>query len=149
MFRQTVSFITCDCCAQEWKADGGKMPKGWIVWGSYAGRATEHYCSDKCFLDGPDRLTRQILRFLGGDAFIRTAGASRFVGSTTDLSFQIESNKLKATHVRIELEPTATYTLKFLRFNSKLEPTLIKDVNNIQGDDLRRMFASLSGLPTA
>lgn len=55
--------------------------------------------------------------------------------------------KNKANGVRITLDATDTYTVKFTKFSMKsLDITVIDEISGVYAEDLRRVFTSATGL---
>lgn len=94
-----------------------------------------------------------ILQQLGGRKFEVMTGARNFVGSATGLSFRLPGSggfcKNGINVVRIELEPSDTYTVTFLRMRKSQGipcATFTSIHHDIYFDALRSLFTRETGL---
>ena len=94
------------------------------------------------------QVAKTILEQLGGNKFIAMTGAKNFVGSETGLSFKIGRNAKSISHVRIELDPSDTYTIKFLRVR-KHEVKEISSFSGVYFDSLQSVFTANTELYTS
>ena len=95
------------------------------------------------------QLAHEILRQLGGNRFAVMTGAKHFAELERGLGFQIPGNLAKngINAVKIVLDPSDTYTVKFMRIGrSKL--TVIEEVSDVYCDMLQDVFESATGLYT-
>jgi hypothetical protein len=88
-----------------------------------------------------------ILEQLGGSRFVAMTGSKNFVGSSDSLSFKVGSNAKKVTHCRIQLMPSDTYTVTFLKIRGTKVETLATD-ENVYAEDLEAIFTAGTGLYT-
>lgn len=93
-----------------------------------------------------------ILEQLGGRRFTVMTGAKHFVGSDTALSFTLPGGggfcKDGINSVRINLDPSDTYTVSFYRVRKGI-PVLISSASDVYCDVLRDVFESATGLRTS
>jgi hypothetical protein len=94
------------------------------------------------------QVAKTILEQLGGNKFIAMTGAKNLVGGETSLSFKIGRNAKKISHVRIELDPSDTYTIKFLRVR-KLEVKEVSSFSGVYNDQLQAVFTANTELYTS
>lgn len=92
-----------------------------------------------------------ILSQLGGRRFLAMTGAKNLcqLERGTGLGFQLPRAfaKNKATHVQIVLEPTDTYRVEFLKWNSRaLTLAPVSSHAGVFCDALRRTFTAETGL---
>lgn len=92
-------------------------------------------------------VAKTILAQLGGAGFVAMTGAKHFVGSDNGLSFRIGRNDRGVTHVRIELDPSDTYTMTFSRVHGK-RVTQKAQHSDVYADDLQRLFTDATGMVT-
>lgn len=94
----------------------------------------------------------EILRQLGGRQFLALTGARNLVGSDTGLSLQVSASaqielRNRCTHVRINLDPSDTYTVQFVRFNRKTcEFAECSKHEGVFCDQLQDLFEAQTGL---
>ena len=92
-----------------------------------------------------------ILEQLGGKMFCVMVGAKNLVGGPNSLSLKIGSGtKNKATHLRVTLDPSDTYTVEFLRCSVRAtEPIkVLSSHESIYNDGLRDLFERETGFAT-
>lgn len=95
------------------------------------------------------QITNEILRQLGGGRFVAMTGAKHLCEIERGLGFALPNNFAKdgINAVKITLDPSDTYTVKFIRIGrSKL--TVIEEVSNVYCDMLQDVFESATGLYT-
>ena len=88
-----------------------------------------------------------ILEQLGGRQFIAMTGANGLIGTNNSLSFRLPDRfaKSRINMVRIELEPSDTYTITFGRvWGTRYAP--FEAVLDVYAEDLRRIFTDRTGL---
>ncbi len=94
----------------------------------------------------------EILRQLGGKGFLAMTGAKSLGGDRSSLTFRLPAHFAKSdiNHVKITLEPTDTYTVRF----GTLGPapmhayTLVEEVDDVYNDSLQEVFRRYTGLDT-
>lgn len=89
-----------------------------------------------------------ILQQLGGNRFIAMTGAKNLMTNGDDLAFKIGRNAGKVTHVQIKLDPSDTYTVKFLNIRN-LNIREIESSSFVYADMLRPMFERVTGMATS
>ena len=89
-----------------------------------------------------------IINQLGGNRFTAMTGAKNFSTGGNDVSFKIGKNHGKVTHVKIELDDTDTYTVKFFNIRGVNFKTLRED-SMVYADNLRSLFESVTGMSTS
>lgn len=96
------------------------------------------------------KVANEILRQLGGNKFIAMTGAKDLVGGKNYLGMKLgRGTKNKATHMRITLDPTDTYTVEFMRWNGrKLEMKVLSSESLIYCDMLQETFTEATGFDT-
>ena len=88
-----------------------------------------------------------ILQQLGGRMFRMMTGARTFVGGERYLQFRIPRIR-KINMVRVELLPSDTYKVEFLRvWGLNVHP--VKTCEDVYAEDLRRIFEKTTGLDTS
>lgn len=92
-------------------------------------------------------VARTILDQLGGSMFITMTGAKNLVDHGSALSFKLgRGAKNKATHCKITLDPTDTYTVEFMRYNGRsFEMKSMSSDSQIYCDTLRQAFTERTG----
>lgn len=93
-------------------------------------------------------VAQTILQQLGGNRFIAMTGAKHLCTSGRDLSFRIGRNAGRVSHVRITLDASDTYTVKFLAVR-KLAVREIESASLVYADMLRPMFERVTGMATS
>lgn len=93
------------------------------------------------------QVANTILEQLGGRRFIVMTGAFGFIGSADHLSFRLKSNPKRITHVKITLDPSDTYTVKFSRLRG-VDLKIISLFKGVYADNLQEIFTSATGLYT-
>ena len=94
-------------------------------------------------------VAKEILSQLGGNRFVSMTGAKNFGDVGNGLAFQIPAKltKNRINAVKVVLDPSDTYTVKFLRITSK-ELKTVSEHNMIYCDQLVELFESETGLYT-
>jgi hypothetical protein len=92
-------------------------------------------------------IAHTILEQLGGNKFVAMTGAKNFGDVGNGLAFQLNSRmtKNKCNAVKITLDPSDTYTVKFLKIG-KLELKTVAEYSNIYCDVLQDLFKRETGL---
>jgi hypothetical protein len=95
------------------------------------------------------QVAKTILEQLGGNRFAMMTGAKNFVGSADSLSFKLPSNFAKSgiNFVRVTLDPSDTYTVKFLKIRGA-KVTEIETREMVYCDTLQSTFKAVTGLDT-
>lgn len=90
-----------------------------------------------------------ILNQLGGRRFVAMTGAKNFGDVGNGLAFQIPASltKQRINAVKIVLDPSDTYTVKFMRMTSR-ELKTISEHTMIYCDQLEDLFEQQTGLYT-
>jgi hypothetical protein len=94
-------------------------------------------------------IAKEILSQLGGNRFVAMTGAKNFGDTGNGLAFQIPAKltKNRINAVKIELDPSDTYVVKFLKISaSKL--TVVSHHTMIYCDQLEDLFERETGLYT-
>jgi hypothetical protein len=93
------------------------------------------------------QIANTILGQMGGAGRLGAmVGASMFVGGDNSLSFKFKGCT-KANKCRVTLDADDTYTVDFFKLkNHGLDCTVLKSVNGIYADQLRRLFEQTTGL---
>jgi hypothetical protein len=92
-----------------------------------------------------------ILEQLGGGRFIAMTGARNFVGDATSLTFRLPKAKDGINAVKITLDPSDTYTVRFFRVGDRRTNYAITDKSvheDIYADSLQELFTRKTGLYT-
>lgn len=94
-------------------------------------------------------IAKTILEQLGGNRFVAMTGAKNFGDTGNGLAFQVPASltKNRINAVKVVLDPSDTYTVKFLRITSK-ELKTISQHTMIYCDQLEELFESETGLLT-
>jgi len=94
-------------------------------------------------------VAKEILSQLGGNRFVSMTGAKNFGDTGNGLAFQIPAKltKNRINAVKVVLDPSDTYTVKFLRITSK-ELKTVSEHTMIYCDQLVDLFESETGLYT-
>jgi hypothetical protein len=90
---------------------------------------------------------KTILRQLGGNRFLAMTGTKNLTGSETALSMKLARNKSGATHLRVTLDPSDTYTMEFIRVHGVKCSTVRVD-SGVYCDQLQDVFTSTTGMYT-
>ncbi len=93
----------------------------------------------------------EILKQLGGNRFIAMTGAKNFLCDKNSLSFKIGRNAASVNYIRIELEPSDTYSVKFENVKITKKGVIRKEIHNSEGvyfDGLQELFTSVTGMHT-
>lgn len=88
-----------------------------------------------------------ILQQLGGRRFIAMTGARNLVGSERSLSFRIGGNRARISGLHIELTPSDTYTVTFLRIRCGM-PQEVSRCEDVYAEDLQHIFTATTGMDT-
>lgn len=92
-------------------------------------------------------IAQTILSQLGGNRFIAMTGAKMFVADKNALIFRIpRANKVVC--VRIQLDPSDTYTMKFFAKDGPVGLKEVKTFTDIYSDMLQDCFTRVTGLYT-
>jgi len=96
------------------------------------------------------QIAQTIQSQLGGRRFSVMTGAKNYVGGDNYLSFKVSSRmcRNKATHVKITLDQTDTYTVAFLACRGT-SIRQISEHNFIYGEQLQTVFSSETGMATS
>ena len=97
-----------------------------------------------------DDVSRSIWQQIGGKKFQAMTGAKNLVSGDKFLQFNLPifgSNRF--SKVRITLEPTDTYTVRFMRINNRtLQVVKERTYTDVYSDNLRAVFTEATGLDT-
>lgn len=89
-----------------------------------------------------------ILAQLGGKRFLAMTGARDLIGSENSLYMRLPMGQAK--HMRIELAPNDTYTVKTLRWNArKMAYTIAGISSGVYADNLQDVVEAMTGLMVA
>ncbi len=96
------------------------------------------------------QVANTILQQLGGHRFIVMTGAHTLAEIDKGLSFRISSRmtKNKANAIKIVLDPSDTYTVKFIKL-SKTKMTVVEEYSDVYCDSLQRIFTDATGMYTS
>lgn len=98
-------------------------------------------------------VAQTILEQLGGNRFAVMTGAKAFIGNGDTLSFRLPSTpryvKKGINHVRITLDPSDTYTVKFFKVRGARIKMIVEEYDGIYSDGLRELFTRVTGLYTS
>ena len=93
------------------------------------------------------QIAATILQQLGGRLFIMMTGAKNLLDSGRGLQFKVGENAKGITHVRIDLDPSDTYSLKFYRITKRgLNVEIKAEMEMIYADQLKDFFEQETGL---
>lgn len=89
---------------------------------------------------------------IGRRAF-QMLGAKDLMGDENSLTFKIGRNAQGVTHVRVQLDPSDTYTMQFLKVRSSKKPPyyerkVLSEASDIYADKLRSIIEMKTGLYT-
>jgi hypothetical protein len=92
-------------------------------------------------------VAQTILSQLGGNKFSVMTGAKNFVSDGPALQFKLPTNfaAKKINFVRITLDPSDTYTMKFFNFRG-LNLKEVESVSGVYNDQLKSIFTGVTGL---
>lgn len=95
------------------------------------------------------QITHEILRQLGGNRFVVMTGAKHLCEVERGLGFQIPGNITKdgINAVKITLDPSDTYTVKFMRM-TRTKLKVVAEVSDVYCDMLQDIFTDRTGLYT-
>jgi len=93
------------------------------------------------------QVANTILEQLGGRRFLAMTGSYNLIGSENALTMKLRRNSAGASHLRITLEPSDTYTMEFLRCRN-MEAVPVRTLDDVYFDDLQRFFTDVTGLYT-
>ncbi len=98
----------------------------------------------------PMTVANTILEQLGGRRFIVMTGAKNLSGEKNSLTFKIPKAKSGITHVKVTLDPSDTYTVRFIKQARapSFAITTVKEYSDIYADQLRDLFEHTTGLYT-
>jgi len=88
-------------------------------------------------------IARTIVDQIGNHAFVMM-GAVNLVSDERSLTFKVRGSRL-ATHVKVELDPSDTYTVTFYKIR-KFDVREVGSVGMVYADALRLVIASGTGL---
>jgi hypothetical protein len=88
-----------------------------------------------------------ILQQLGGNRFRAMTGAKDFVGGATSLSFRLPKANRGINGVYINLEPSDTYKIEFVRVRN-FERKVVETCDDVYCDSLQDVFTRVTGLHT-
>jgi hypothetical protein len=88
-----------------------------------------------------------ILQQLGGNRFRVMTGAKNFIGGKTSLSFRLPKANRGINGVYINLEPSDTYKVEFVRVQ-KSQRKVVETCEDVYCDSLQDVFTSVTGLHT-
>lgn len=88
-------------------------------------------------------VANEIRNQLGHAAFVMM-GARNLVGDEKSLQFKIQGSR-KATHVRITLDPTDTYTVEFMKVRG-YDVKTVASLSMVYADGLRKVIETNTGL---
>ena len=96
------------------------------------------------------QITNEILRQLGGGRFVAMTGAKHLCEIERGLGFALPNNFAKdgINAVKITLDPSDTYTVKFMRMTRSSLKTIYED-SDIYCDTLQQTFTERTGLYTS
>lgn len=93
-----------------------------------------------------------ILEQLGGNRFRVMTGARDFLGSEDSLQFKLPRAKDGINCVQIKLEPSDTYTMKFVRVGDRRTGYKVTEkavCEDVYCDQLQELFTKYTGLYTS
>ena len=94
-----------------------------------------------------NEIAQTIFSQLGGNRFAMITGAKAFCAGENSLSFRLPGNPKRVTHVRIDLDASDTYTVKFLRIGQKVSAyKVLAKISDIYSDMLLDCFEEHTGL---
>lgn len=95
------------------------------------------------------QIANTILDQLGGNKFIAMTGANNLVAINKGLQFKLPANfaKNKINCVQVILDPSDTYTMKFIQLKKYDVKVLIK-IEGVFFDQLQEFFKEKTGLDT-
>lgn len=99
-------------------------------------------------------VAQTILAQLGGRMFVMMTGAKDILGHAGDdasspfVQFRIGRNAKGVSHVRVTLDPSDTYTVKFMK-NSVRGSKTLAEISDIYAENLRNVFEMHTGLYTS
>ena len=96
-------------------------------------------------------VAKTILEQLGGGRFIAMTGARDFLGDANSLKFRLPKAKDGINCVQITLEPSDTYTVKFMRIGDRRTMYRVTEKSvheDIYFDQLQELFTRQTGLYT-
>ena len=95
-------------------------------------------------------VARTISEQIGGRAFMML-GAKDLLGDENSLTFRIGHNAQGVTHIRVQLDPSDTYTMQFLKVGRapRFERKVLSETDNVYVEDLRRIIEQKTGMYTS
>jgi len=96
-------------------------------------------------------VAKTILSQLGGGRFIAMTGAKNLIGDATSLTFRLPKAKDGINAVKITLDPSDTYTVRFFRVGDRRTAYAQTDKSvhaDIYADTLQELFTRITGLYT-
>ena len=94
------------------------------------------------------QIAQTILEQLGNGRFITMTGAKQFHHGENFLQFKIGRNNTRCNFVKIALEPSDTYTVKFYYMSIK-DFKELKSYSDVYCDNLQEIFTEYTGLYTS
>lgn len=94
-------------------------------------------------------VAKEILSQLGGNRFVAMTGAKNLADVGNGLAFKIPATltKKRINAVKIVLDPSDTYVVKFMRMTTK-ELKTVAEFSNVYCDQLVELFEDQTGLYT-
>ncbi len=75
-------------------------------------------------------------------------GAKNLLADERSLQFKIGRNPTRATHIRIELDPSDTYTITVSRVSRKYDVTTLAELSGVYVDSMHEVIEAETGLLT-
>jgi len=93
------------------------------------------------------QITHEIFRHLGGNRFVVMTGAKHLCELVRGVLFQIPGNitKDRINAVKIVLEPSDTYTVKFMRM-TRTKLVIVSEAKEVYCDALQETITEATGL---
>jgi hypothetical protein len=103
-------------------------------------------------MDGIE-VAKVITQQIGNRAF-GMLGAKDLLGDENSLTFRIGRNAQGVTHIRVQLDPSDTYTMQFLKVRRLkappyIERKVVSEVDDVYAEDLRRIIEMKTGMYTS
>ena len=93
-------------------------------------------------------IAQTILSQLGGNRFVAMTGANTFVADKNALIFRLPRGANRVVCVRVQLDPSDTYTMKFFAKDGPVGLKEVKSFEDIYADMLQDCFTQVTGLYT-
>lgn len=102
-------------------------------------------------LSGTDMTVANTIREQIGNRVFMMLGAKNLMGDEKSLTFQIGRNAQGVTHIRVQLDPSDTYTMQFIKIGRApgYKKTIVAEASDIYADNLRRVIESKTGMYTS